>query len=211
MFKNREEAGYLLADKLKKYKNTDAIVLGIPRGGVPLACIVAEKLQVPLDVILSKKIGHPYHKEFAIGAVTLNSRILSESSRDVDKEYIENETKRIKELLQKRYRDYYGDKPPLERKNKTLIIIDDGIATGNTILATIAMLHEEKPKKIVVAIPVSPISAYNKLNKSNFIDEVICLSTPINFQAVGQFYQNFDQVDDFEVKNLLNKTKVGSD
>jgi putative phosphoribosyl transferase len=211
MFKNREEAGYLLADKLKKYKNTDAIILGIPRGGVPLACIVAEKLQVPLDVILSKKIGHPHHKEFAIGAVTLNSRILSKSSHDVDKEYIENETKRIKELLQKRYRDYYGDKPPLERKNKILIIIDDGIATGNTVLATIAMLHEEKPKKIVVAIPVSPISAYNKLNKSDFIDEVICLSTPMNFQAVGQFYQNFDQVDDFEVKNLLNKTKVGSD
>lgn len=203
MFTNREEAAYLLVTKLQNYKNCDGVVLAIPRGGVPLGCIISENLNIPLDVVLSKKIGHPLHKEFAIGAVTLKSRILSEGIADVSKEYIDNETQIIRELLQKRYTDYYDKKKPKALKNKVLIVIDDGIATGNTILATIAMLHAEKPKKIVVAIPVAPIKAFQKLKSSPFIDEVICLSTPRNFQAVGQFYENFEQVSDAKVKILL--------
>ncbi len=205
MFTNREEAAYLLVEKLQNYKNCDGIVLAIPRGGVPLGCIISEKLNVPLDVVLSKKIGHPFHKEFAIGAVTLKSRILSEGIAEVSKEYIDNETQIIRELLQKRYTDYYGKKKPHALENKVLIVVDDGIATGNTVLATIAMLHAEKPKKIVVAIPVAPTKAFQKLKSSPFIDEVICLSTPINFQAVGQFYLDFNQVNDMEVKRLLQK------
>lgn len=205
MFTNREEAANLLAKKLKKYKNSDGIVLAVPRGGVPLGCIISEQLNLPLDIVLSKKIGHPLHKEFAIGAVTLKSRILSEGIAEVSKEYIENETQIIREVLQKHYADYYENKKPQQLKNKIIIVVDDGVATGNTILASIAMLHNDKPKKIVVAIPVAPSKALSKLQSSPFIDEVICLATPRNFQAVGQFYKNFDPINDVKVTKLLRK------
>ena len=207
-FKDRIEAAYLLADKLEIYREKNAIILAIPRGGVPLGYVIAKKLHLPLEVVLSKKIGHPLHKEFAIGAVTLKSQVLSEAAKKVSKSYIAEETKRIRTLLTKRYQDYYGIKKPQELKDKILIIVDDGIATGNTIISTIEMLHEEQPKKIVVAIPVSSQSAFQKLKNTPFVDEVICLTTPMNFMAVGQFYENFDQVDDAEVKSYLNKVTV---
>lgn len=208
MFKDRNEAAKLLADKLKNYKAKNTIILAIPRGGVPLGYVIANRLHVPLEVVLSKKIGHPLHKEFAIGAVTLKTQVLSDAASDVSKDYIEEETKKIRGLLTKRYQDYYGNKKPQELKDKILIIVDDGIATGNTIISTIEMLHEEQPKKIVVAIPVSSQSAIQKLKNTPFVDDVICLSAPVNFRAVGQFYKNFDQVDDNEVKNFLNKLTI---
>ena len=208
VFKDRMEAANLLAEKLETYKEKNAIILAIPRGGVPMGYEIANQLHLPLEVVLSKKIGHPLHKEFAIGAVTLKSQVLSEAAKEVPKTYIEEETKRIRTLLTNRYQDYYGNKKPQSLKDKILIIVDDGIATGNTIISTITMLHEERPKKIVVAIPVSSQSALQKLKNNPFIDEVICLSTPINFRAVGQFYKNFDQVDDTQVKNFLNKVTV---
>lgn len=205
MYKDRTEAGNLLAQKLEKYSREDAVILAIPRGGIPLGFIISEKLNLPLEVVLSKKIGHPLHKEYAIGAVTLKSSILSAAAADISPKYIEEETIRIRSLLNKRYKDYYGNRKPLQLKAKTLIIVDDGIATGNTMLSIIKMLHDEKPKKIVVAIPVAPHDAINKLEASPYVDEVICPLVPDYFQAVGQFYQNFDQVDDEEVKKLLNK------
>ncbi|WP_372794630.1 phosphoribosyltransferase [Lutibacter sp.] len=210
MFKDRNEAGYLLASKLEKYSNTNAAILAIPRGGVPIGFIIAQALNLPLEVVLSKKIGHPFHKEYAIGAVTLKSRILSDAAKEVSNSYIEEETIRIRELLKKRSKEYHGEKKALKLKDKILIIVDDGIATGNTILSTIEMLNDEKPNKIIVAIPVAPPSALKKLQDSDFIDEVICLSTPFNFQAVGQFYENFNQVDDKEVIQLLKNatTKI---
>ncbi len=208
VFKDRMEAAHLLAEKLENYKKKNAIILAIPRGGVPMGYIIAKQLDLPLEVVLSKKIGHPLHKEFAIGAVTLKSQVLSAAAKEVSTTYIEEETKRIRTLLTKRYQDYYGNKKPKELKNKILIIVDDGIATGNTIISTIEMLHEEQPEKIVVAIPVSSQSALQKLKNTPFVDEVICLSTPENFRAVGQFYKNFDQVDDYEVKTFLNKDTI---
>ena len=207
MFKDRNEAGNLLASKLEKYRKTNAIVLAIPRGGVPLGFIISKSLNLPLEIILSKKIGHPYHKEFAIGAVTLKGSILSDAAAEVSPIYIEQETARIRALLKKRYAEYYGNQKSTKLEDKILIVVDDGIATGNTILSTIKMLADEKPKKIVVAIPVASRSALQKLQESLSIDEVICLLTPVNFQAVGQFYQNFDQVDDEEVKRLLETNK----
>lgn len=203
IYKDRIEAGNLLAKRLEKYKGSDALILAIPRGGVPIAFVVAKALHLPLGIVLSKKIGHPFHKEYAIGAVTLKSRILSDAAAGVPLEYIEVETKRIREKLQKRYDQYYGEKPPLPIKDEILIIVDDGIATGNTILSTIKMLSDEKPKKIVVAIPVASSGALDKLRSSLLIDEVVCLQAPFNFQAVGQFYKNFDQVEDSEVNYLL--------
>lgn len=208
VFKDRVEAAYLLADDLKQYKNQEALVLAIPRGGIPLGYVVAKELNLPLEVVLSKKIGHPNQKEFAIGAVTLRSRILSPSILDVSSKYIEDETQAIRAFLAKRYQEYYGEKTPPELNNKIVIVIDDGIATGNTILSTLEMLHNEKPNRIVVAVPVSSKEALRKLQKSSFIDEVVCLSAPTNFQAVGQFYENFDTVENAEVKNLLNQKTV---
>ena len=208
IFKNRIEAGNLLAVKLEPYKSNNTIIMAIPRGGVPIGFEVAEKLHLPLEVVLSKKIGHPLHKEYAIGAVTLKNKVLSEAAKGISSSYIEEETKRIRALLTKRFKEYYGKKEPLDLKDKVLIIVDDGIATGNTILSTIEMLHNENPKKIIVAVPVAPLSAVQKLQNSDYIDEVICLSVPTNFRAVGQFYQYFDQVDDLEVKALLNKSTV---
>ncbi|ARV14797.1 phosphoribosyltransferase [Polaribacter sp. SA4-12] len=208
IFKDRIEAGNLLASKLEAYRGQNAIILAIPRGGVPLGYIIAKKLHLPLEVVLSKKIGHPLHKEYAIGAVTLKSKVLSDAATEVGKNYIEEEIKRIRTLLTKRYQEYYSNRTPLKLKDKILIIVDDGIATGNTILSTIEMLHKEKPEKILVAIPVASQSAIQKLRNTPFIDDVICLNTPVNFRAVGQFYQNFDQVDDAEVKILLNKETV---
>ncbi|MBC8755876.1 phosphoribosyltransferase [Kordia sp. YSTF-M3] len=208
VFKDRIEAANLLADKLETYKGKNAVILAIPRGGVPLGYIIAKQLHLPLEVVLSKKIGHPFHKEYAIGAVTLKSQVLSDAAKEISKIYIEEETKKIRTLLTNRYQDYYGNKEPQDLKDKILIIVDDGIATGNTILSTIEMLHDEQPKRIVIAIPVSSQSALQKLKNTPFVDEVICLSTPVNFRAVGQFYKNFDQVDDNQVKTFLNKVKI---
>ena len=208
VFKNRIEAANLLADQLQAYKEKNALILAIPRGGVPMGYIIAKQLHLPLEVVLSKKIGHPMHKEYAIGAVTLKSQVLSEAAKEVSKSYIEEETKKIRNLLSKRYQYYNGNKKPQELKDKILIIVDDGIATGNTIISTLEMLHKEQPKKIVVAIPVSSQSALQKLRSTAFVDEVICLSAPMNFRAVGQFYENFDQVDDTQVKAFLNSATV---
>ena len=133
MYKDRIEAGNILATKLKDYSKTNAVILAIPRGGIPLGYIISEKLNLPLEVVLSKKIGHPLHKEFAIGAVTLNSSILSDAAADISPKYIEEETKNIRSLLKKRYDDYYGDRERLKLKDRTLILVDDGIATGNTM------------------------------------------------------------------------------
>jgi putative phosphoribosyl transferase len=208
VFKDRIEAANLLADKLGAYKEKNALILAIPRGGVPLGYVIAKRLHLSLEVVLSKKIGHPQHKEFAIGAVTLKSQVLSDAAKAIPAIYIEEETKKIRALLTKRYQEYYGAKTPQKLKGKILIIVDDGIATGNTIISTIEMLHEEQPEKIVVAIPVSSQSALQKLQNTPFVDDVICLYATSNFRAVGQFYKNFDQVDDTEVKTLLNTFTV---
>ena len=205
MFKDRNEAGYLLVHKLEKYKGTNAVILAIPRGGIPLGFLISEKLNLPLEAVLSKKIGHPFHKEYAIGAVTLKNRILSDAAAGISQSYIDEETERIRTKLNERYKEYYGDKKPIHLKDKILIIVDDGIATGNTMLSIIDLLHDEKPDKIVIAIPVSPPDAIKKLEASPFVDEVICLIMPENFTAVGQFYQNFNQVTDIEAKQLLEK------
>ncbi|NAY91320.1 phosphoribosyltransferase [Muricauda sp. JGD-17] len=207
MFKDRIEAGLKLANQLspyKKYKG-DTIVLAIPRGGLPLGAIVAKALDAPLDVVLSKKIGHPYNKEYAIGAVSMENMILNEAV-GVTKSYITEETTRIREKLRKRHDQYYKNRSPQDLGDKIVIIIDDGIATGNTIKVTAQLVHDQKPKKIVVAIPVAPPNTIRNLENSEYIDEVICLHKPHNFHAVGQFYEEFDQVADTEAMQLLEET-----
>ncbi len=203
-FKDRIEAGIQLAKELCSYKNKAVIVIAIPRGGLPLGAAVARVLKAPLDVALIKKIGHPYNKEYAIGAVSLTSRILS-AAIEASEEYIEEETKRIRVLLARRQKQYYKNLKPQNLKNKIVIVVDDGIATGNTILATIELIYQNQPNKIVVAVPVAPPSAVEKLKTSPYIDEVICLQTPYNFRAVGQFYDEFNTVTDDEAIRILEE------
>ncbi|MDO9594175.1 MAG: phosphoribosyltransferase family protein [Lutibacter sp.] len=206
MFTNREEAGKLLANKLTNYKdNNEVVIVAIPRGGVPVGYEIANKLNVPLEIVLSKKIGHPFNKEYAIGAVTLENSILSDAAKEVSPVYIYDETEQVRALLKQRHQLYYGEKKPMSLKDKIVVLVDDGIATGNTIISCIQLIQLQKPSKIVVALPVSPNSALRKIREMPEVNEVICLSAPVNFQAVGQFYDEFDQVNDQEVVALLKK------
>ena len=206
MFQNRRDAALQLADRLQRFLKENVVVLAIPRGGLPLGAIVAESLHAPLDVALSKKIGHPYNREYAIGAVSLDDIILSDSSR-IDPSYITEETETIRQKLRKRYNQYYQNSSPLDLKGKTVIIVDDGVATGNTIMITAQMVSKKHPEKVVVAIPVAPRSAIENMESSSYIDEVICLETPYNFHAVGQFYDQFREVSDEEAIQLLEETR----
>ena len=206
MFKDRIEAGEQLANKLLEYKNNKkAIVVTIPRGGLPIGHIIAKKLSLPLEIVLSKKIGHPLHKEFAIGAVTLNDIILSEDARDISNSYIDNETSRIRAILKQRQDMYYGSSTPINLKDKTVILVDDGVATGQTLISSINLIHQQEPSQIIVALPVGPPSVITKINNMSSVKNTICLLTPSNFQAVGQFYKEFYQVDDSEVIRLLKE------
>lgn len=206
MFTNREGAGKLLAEQLIKYSNDkDVVLVAIPRGGIPVGYVISKKLNLPLEIVLSKKIGHPYNKEYAIGAVTLKSIVLSDAASEVSIEYIEEETERIRVLLKQRHKWYYGNKTPLQLNDKIVIIVDDGIATGNTLLSSIQLIEQEEPSKIIVALPVAAPSALQKIKDLQSVTDVICLNTPGNFHAVGQFYENFNQVNDQEVIQLLKE------
>lgn len=205
MFKNRVEAAKLLLKKLTRFANhKEVVILTIPRGGVPIGKILSDSLNVPLDLVLSKKIGHPFHKEFAIGAVTFSDIILRPESAEVPKVYIDKETKRIHKLLDQRQKLYYGKRKPIDLTNKIVIITDDGVATGNTLISCIKLIKKQNPKEIIVALPVSPPGTLKTIKKLREVNEVICLLIPDNFFAVGQFYEDFSPVSDNEVINLLN-------
>ena len=204
MFVNREEAGNLLAKELEDYKNNKtAVIVTIPRGGVPIGYIIAKQLKLPLDIVLSKKIGHPLHKEFAIGAVTFKDIILSDDASNVSTEYIEAETMRIRTVLKQRHNWYYGHKSPLNLKDKIVILVDDGVATGNTLISSIKLIEQQKPSQIIVGLPVGPPSTIKKIRELACVKQTICLITPYYFQSVGQFYEEFNPVDDEEVIRLL--------
>jgi len=210
MFQDRTDAGIQLAERLQKFKRENVVVLAIPRGGLPLGAIVAKALHALLDVALSKKIGHPNNKEYAIGAVSMDDIILNDIP-NISNTYITEEIKRIRQKLRKRYEQYYQNCSPLDLKGKTVIIIDDGVATGNTIKITAQMVYKSEPKKTIVAIPVAPHGAIKNMEASNYIDEVICLETPFNFYAVGQFYTKFGEVTDQEAIQILEEARKTHD
>lgn len=201
IIKDRIEAGFLLAEKLIKYQNSNTVVLAVPRGGVPVGYVIAKSLNLPLDIVLSKKIPHPFNKEFAIGALSVDSVIIDEQP-DVSNDYIEKEIIRLKELLLDKYKLYMGNRKPIDIMGKNVIVVDDGIATGNTLLASIAMLRKKNPKKIIVAVPVIPYDRVNLFEQKT--DEFICLIASKYFRGVGGFYENFGQVEDEEVIRLLS-------
>ena len=204
MFKDRIDAGLRLGEELQKYRGENILVLAIPRGGLPVAAIVAKSLGAPLNVALIKKIGHPTNKEFAIGAVSLEDYIITENEY-APSSYITEETVRIREILESRFAQYYKNVEIVSIKNKTVIIIDDGIATGNTLVLTVELITKQKPASIIVAVPVAPASAIKRLNSLGKLREIVCLEIPANFYAVGQFYEDFEQVTDMEAINILEQ------
>jgi len=208
VFKNREEAGEILAQKLKSFKGRkDVLVLGITRGGVVVAFAVAKSLRLPLDVIVVKKIGAPSNPELAIGAIGPKDTIYFEEDElrilNIDK----SQMKILTEQKQKERKDLEeklrGGKSPISVKGKTIILIDDGVATGATVKCASIFLKKEKAKKIILAIPV--ISKETLKNIKIYFNTIISLSIEENFYAVGQFYSDFPQVEDEEVAEILNK------
>ncbi len=204
IFKNRYDAAEQLTEKLQKYKDRkDAIILAIPRGALQIGAVLAERLKLPLDIVLVKKIGHPYNPELAIGAVSLKEYVVNPEFREVSKGYIQSEVKELRHKLQKLAQQYRGEKAFPNLKNRIVILVDDGIAMGYTMGAAIDLVRKEKPKKVIVAIPVGSPEAVSRLQRK--ADEVICLDVPEFFMAIGQFYQQFEQVDDDEAIRLLKE------
>lgn len=201
MFSNRITAGLKLAPLLNKYKQQNAIVLGVPRGGVPIAYIIAQTLQLPLSIILTKKIGHPDNEEYAVGAVSPTDSYIV-PHENVSEDYLKKTIKKIRDRLAEMQRLYLGNQPPIYVTGKIVIIVDDGIATGNTLQATIKMLRKKHPEKIVIAAPIASKAAYEQLRQT--ADEVIVCYIPEIFIGVGAFYDNFSEVSDQEVIKYLS-------
>ena len=208
LFKDREEAGALLAEKLLEYENTNSIILAIPKGGVPVGYVISQKLNLPMDIILSKKIPHPYNKELAIGAVTMDDEIV-DYYPNISKNYINSEVSRIREVLKKKLNLYVGNDKPLDVKGKNVILVDDGIATGNTVLVSIKSLRKLKPAKIIVAVPVLPYEDLKIFQQE--ADEFVYIEASNYFRGVGAFYEHFEQVDDDVVVEMLSATTSISD
>lgn len=200
LFKNRYDVALKLIPFLEKYKNERGVVFAIPRGGVPIGYYISKHYNLPLELLLTKKIGHPLNQEVAIGAVSMEDYIIDER-HNIPEYYIENEINRIRESLKERYKKFMGDRKPVDMEGKFVIIVDDGIATGNTLLAAIRMMRQKHPKKIVVAVPVAPRETAEKIK--NQVDDFICLHKADDFYGVGQYYLDFSEVSDDEVIRLL--------
>ena len=201
-FNDRYDAAMQLAPLLEKYKNEKGVILAVPRGGVPIGYYLAKYLDFPLDLLMTKKLGHPGNEEFAIGAVSLEGSIVEETT-GVPEQYIREETRRIREQLKERYIKFMGNKEPVDIKGKIIIVVDDGVATGRTILSTIKILRNKEPRKIVVAVPIASEEAADRIRE--VVDDFICLHTPYPFYGVGRFYADFTQVEDEDVLLLLNE------
>lgn len=209
-FKSRSEAGQLLAAKLQAYTNNpDVLVLALPRGGVPVAFEIAQSLQAALDVFLVRKLGVPGHEELAMGAISsggdrvLNKEIIE--ALQLSESVVERVTQSEQEEMSRREAAYRPNRPSLSIQGKTIILVDDGLATGSTMLAAIRAVQKLKAAKIVIAVPVAPASTYESIKKLG--DEMICLMTPEPFYGVGLWYEDFSQTSDEEVIRLLEKAE----
>ncbi len=204
MFADRNEAAIRLAAQLAKYRGLNPLVLGIPRGAVPMARVIAEKLAGEVDVALVRKLGAPGNPEFAIGAVdeTGWSHVASHArSAGADASYLEQETSAQIEVLKTRRAAYTAIRPAADPQGRIVIVVDDGLATGATMIAALHALRARNPAKLICAVPVAPPETIEEV--SRHCDELVCLEVPDNFQSVGQFYGYFGQVSDADVVAAL--------
>lgn len=207
MFHNRTDAGKKLAEALSGLKNARPVVITIPRGGLPVGAAIAAALDAPLDIALAKKIGHPLNREFAIGAVS-PEHLIVEKPQGISGAYLEDEVQRLRKTLESRHALFYKKVKPLSLTGRTVILTDDGMATGNTLRVTAKLIASAQPEKVVVAVPVGPPESVRRLEEMDEVDEVICLETPHDFMAVGQYYKEFPQVTDQTALVILEKNRA---
>ncbi len=204
MFENRKEAGHRLAKLLVHFKdNPEVIVVGVPRGGVEVAQVIAMELHLPLELLLVKKLSHPFNEEVAIGAVTV-SDVLINNMTHYDQEWLTNEITNKQKILQDRTKKYHVHALP-NLKEKVVLLVDDGIATGNTVQLCIDIIRRMHPTELHLVVPICPIDVYNTMKKE--VDFIHCIEFPASFQSISQFYRHFEQVSDAEVIKLISDYK----
>ncbi|OGG58789.1 hypothetical protein A3C86_03405 [Candidatus Kaiserbacteria bacterium RIFCSPHIGHO2_02_FULL_49_16] len=206
MFKDRSDAGQKLAEKLARYRGSDAVVLSLPRGGVVVGREIARTLGLPLDIIAIRKIGHPFSPEYAIGAVDDKKAVLLNDSEteSVNQAWLADEIEREIQEAKRRVKAYRGPRKPVSIPGKVALIVDDGIATGLTMRLAVRSVRAQSPERIVVAVPIAPVETINNLRKE--ADEVVILEPPEEFLGVvGAHYIEFKQVEDAEVIRLLSE------
>lgn len=210
-FTDRKQAGKKLANELQKYKNRDkVVVLGLPRGGVPVAYQVAKELNAHLDVFVVQKIGVPTHPELAMGAIAsggvkvTNENVIRQAG--VSEEQIEEVVQEEKQELERREKLYRGSRPDIDLEGKTVILVDDGMATGASMRAALKALKKHNPEKVIIAVPTAPKDSCEEFRSK--VDKMICLQTPTPFWGVGGSYQDFSQTTNQEVRELLEKSEV---
>ena len=213
-YRDRTEAGRYLATKLADYTGRpDVLVLALPRGGVPVAYEVARALGAPLDVFLVRKLGVPGHEELAMGAIASGGLILLNHEMvralGIGQSLINDVISTQRAELERRDRQYRGDRPPPDVRGKTVILIDDGLATGASMRAAVAALRQQHPARIVVAVPIAAPSTCAEFREE--VDEIVCARTPEPFRAVGLWYEDFTQTTDDEVRDLLRRAREGRD
>lgn len=205
MFRNREDAAYQLAQRLKDRKLINPLVLAIPRGGVVTGAVLAKELSAELDVVLSRKLRAPGQPELAVGAISEDGRVyLDPSARDyLDRmqDYLDQERRHQLAEIARRQKLFRAVRPPAPIAGRSVIVTDDGIATGSTMIAGLQTVKEQKPRELIVAVPVAPPDRLPDVGR--WCDEVVCLLSPERFWAIGQFYEDFTQVEDEHVVELL--------
>ena len=205
-FKNRQQAGQQLAIALQKYKSQDTVVYALPRGGVVTGAEVAKHLGARLDLIIPRKIGHPYNSEYAIAAVAENGEVVKNEDelRHIDQQWLAREVEEQLQEIKRRRRLYLGNRAAIDPKGKTAILVDDGLATGLTMKAAVGQLRRQKAKTIIVAVPVAPADTVKDIG--NLADELVTLYIPTGFGAIGAYYRDFDQISDEEVVELIKNS-----
>jgi predicted phosphoribosyltransferase len=214
LFRDRADAGRHLLSKLGAYQaRPDVLVLGLPRGGIPVGYEVARGLGAPLDVFVVRKLGVPGQEELAMGAIATGGvRVVNREVVDalhIQPDVLDRAAEAERRELERRERSYRGDRPQPEVEGRTVILVDDGLATGSTMRAAVQALRQQRPARIVVAVPVAAFATCEELRRE--VEEVVCFATPEPFMAVGRFYDDFAQTTDEEVHDLLASARAGDE